>query len=107
MMEYFCYFHADDGIRDVDTHVILACFFFFQAEDGIRDADVTGVQTCALPICARRQRGGDPPAPGRAERPEAHRDREPRRPHGNRSRSVDFPRAMIRTPAGLDRKSVV
>src|SRR5690554_7072650 len=27
------------------------CFFFFQAEDGIRDADVTGVQTCALPIC--------------------------------------------------------
>src|SRR6266498_4516604 len=26
-------------------------FFFFQAEDGIRDADVTGVQTCALPIC--------------------------------------------------------
>src|SRR5271157_431925 len=26
--------------------------FFFQAEDGIRDADVTGVQTCALPICA-------------------------------------------------------
>src|SRR5579872_286689 len=28
-------------------------FFFFQAEDGIRDADVTGVQTCALPICLR------------------------------------------------------
>src|SRR5690554_8138725 len=26
--------------------------FFFQAEDGIRDADVTGVQTCALPICS-------------------------------------------------------
>src|SRR3989442_9291901 len=31
-------------------------FFFFQAEDGIRDADVTGVQTCALPISARRAR---------------------------------------------------
>src|SRR6266498_2519877 len=30
---------------------LLCCFFFFQAEDGIRDADVTGVQTCALPIC--------------------------------------------------------
>src|SRR2546430_15017202 len=28
------------------THV-----FFFQAEDGIRDLTVTGVQTCALPIC--------------------------------------------------------
>src|SRR6266568_1068798 len=27
-------------------------FFFFQAEDGIRDGTVTGVQTCALPICA-------------------------------------------------------
>src|SRR5436305_9076208 len=36
---------------------MLCCFFFFQAEDGIRDADVTGVQTCALPICLflRRQ----------------------------------------------------
>src|SRR5438132_5240873 len=29
-------------------------FFFFQAEDGIRDHCVTGVQTCALPICAPR-----------------------------------------------------
>src|SRR5207245_6146870 len=25
--------------------------FLVQAEDGIRDATVTGVQTCALPIC--------------------------------------------------------
>src|SRR2546430_8459725 len=30
--------------------------FFFQAEDGIRDLTVTGVQTCALPICARARR---------------------------------------------------
>src|SRR5438093_10062505 len=29
----------------------LYLFFFFQAEDGIRDWSVTGVQTCALPIC--------------------------------------------------------
>src|SRR5688572_32534634 len=29
-------------------------FFFFQAEDGIRDLTVTGVQTCALPICVFR-----------------------------------------------------
>src|SRR5258708_19022625 len=29
----------------------LCFFFFFQAEDGIRDDLVTGVQTCALPIC--------------------------------------------------------
>src|SRR5690606_40010637 len=31
-------------------------FFFFQAEDGIRDFHVTGVQTCALPICVRFRR---------------------------------------------------
>src|SRR5688572_31619399 len=30
-------------------------FFFFQAEDGIRDLTVTGVQTCALPICTQRE----------------------------------------------------
>src|SRR2546425_9198862 len=31
-------------------------YFFFQAEDGIRDKLVTGVQTCALPIFAVRDR---------------------------------------------------
>src|SRR5437870_12565364 len=46
--------------------VVCVFVFFFQAEDGIRDGHVTGVQTCALPICwpviregvltARRQR---------------------------------------------------
>src|SRR5256885_2930722 len=30
---------------------ICSRLFFFQAEDGIRDYKVTGVQTCALPIC--------------------------------------------------------
>src|SRR5205085_8746957 len=32
---------------------LMTCYldFFFQAEDGIRDLTVTGVQTCALPIC--------------------------------------------------------
>src|SRR2546429_2650152 len=30
--------------------IMLQFFFFFQAEDGIRDVAVTGVQTCALPI---------------------------------------------------------
>src|SRR3712207_7197822 len=29
----------------------ISVLFFFQAEDGIRDIGVTGVQTCALPIC--------------------------------------------------------
>src|SRR2546430_10551687 len=32
---------------------ILDVYCFFQAEDGIRDLTVTGVQTCALPICCR------------------------------------------------------
>ena len=32
--------------------LLLFLFFFFQAEDGIRDIGVTGVQTCALPICS-------------------------------------------------------
>src|SRR2546430_11510594 len=40
-----------------------ACFFFFQAEDGIRDLTVTGVQTCALPICDVRLDGVDILAP--------------------------------------------
>src|SRR6185312_6365202 len=35
----------------------MSVFFFFQAEDGIRDLIVTGVQTCALPICVLRRSG--------------------------------------------------
>src|SRR3712207_9045628 len=36
---------------------MLLYFFFFQAEDGIRDIGVTGVQTCALPICITQHIG--------------------------------------------------
>src|SRR2546430_13330539 len=36
-------------------HLCGGCLFF-QAEDGIRDLTVTGVQTCALPICRRGSR---------------------------------------------------
>src|SRR5256885_8531848 len=46
MCLFFCLFIY--VIRIVCYCVI---FFFFQAEDGIRDYKVTGVQTCALPIC--------------------------------------------------------
>src|SRR5207253_8111899 len=35
--------------------IVVCCLFFFQAEDGIRDGHVTGVQTCALPICNRNE----------------------------------------------------
>src|SRR2546430_9242942 len=37
---------------EVVTLRLVLFFFFFQAEDGIRDLTVTGVQTCALPICS-------------------------------------------------------
>src|SRR2546430_6977855 len=39
-----------DFCKSVYAHMMF--FFFFQAEDGIRDLTVTGVQTCALPICS-------------------------------------------------------
>src|SRR5437763_8511853 len=35
----------------LDLCALVHVLFFFQAEDGIRDTSVTGVQTCALPIC--------------------------------------------------------
>src|SRR2546430_12903831 len=38
-------------MREVNPRTCVVWFFFFQAEDGIRDLTVTGVQTCALPIC--------------------------------------------------------
>src|SRR2546429_2689951 len=37
--------------------VDVSLVFFFQAEDGIRDVAVTGVQTCALPICRAQKLG--------------------------------------------------
>src|SRR6266496_5662906 len=39
---------------------IFSVFFFFQAEDGIRALYVTGVETCALPICRAPGRRGPP-----------------------------------------------
>src|SRR3712207_7005282 len=50
-------FREHDELIDVDFDAGFYLrhfdFFFFQAEDGIRDIGVTGVQTCALPICSR------------------------------------------------------
>src|SRR2546430_9151191 len=99
----------------------LATFcFFFQAEDGIRDLTVTGVQTCALPICfvgrdaeerrvERRDvveqaagerfarvrpagRGGDAVAPREEVRPVlAHRSEERRVGKESRSRWSPYP----------------
>src|SRR2546426_1215374 len=82
-------------------------FFFFQAEDGIRDYKVTGVQTCALPICLRtcnktsfragrwRRSAAPLPRETRARRPET------RRPIGEgadrRSRGGCAPRITMRS----------
>src|SRR6266511_4501873 len=59
-------------------------FFFFQAEDGIRDFHVTGVQTCALPICHTAPRGLVHPSRRRARR--AARPAGPRRPRSEERR---------------------
>src|SRR5207248_7931879 len=45
-------------VADILEPISDTSFFFFQAEDGIRDRTVTGVQTCALPICFRYRRHG-------------------------------------------------
>src|SRR5579883_1214886 len=51
----------------------LSPFFFFQAEDGIRDFHVTGVKTCALPICARRSAAiTTPSTTGKSSTPSSH-----------------------------------
>src|SRR2546430_10041042 len=60
--------------------VLIMLFFFFQAEDGIRDLTVTGVQTCALPICGSASRCYREPAGSGGRRP------------------VDRPLAMLRSP---------
>src|SRR2546430_11508702 len=54
--------HADTVSRETRLwcNPFISCVeisFFFQAEDGIRDLTVTGVQTCALPICIRKSVG--------------------------------------------------
>src|SRR5699024_8461852 len=98
------------------------CFFFFQAEDGIRDRNVTGVQTCALPICHRAPTTSPAtPAAGcagsprsgvpRPARPPRFRGRPPRRRPvtraGGPARSVRGPgrgRGRATTSAGPCRR---
>src|SRR5437867_6062260 len=46
------YATPDTSVRIAsDAMSVRSFIFFFQAEDGIRHRTVTGVQTCALPIC--------------------------------------------------------
>src|SRR3712207_2126723 len=75
---------------------------FFQAEDGIRDIGVTGVQTCALPICLR---AGAPANEGRTRsRPLRGailgRPAPPRPDGADRLRLPAAPPATAQWPAG-------
>src|SRR5207249_7231943 len=85
--------------------VCIFFFFFFQAEDGIRDRNVTGVQTCALPICADRARGANAARlPSGARGAPASRPRGPRpsagvphpHPPGGRAPGAEIGRASCR-----------
>src|SRR5438874_12854172 len=86
--------------------------FFFQAEDGIRDLYVTGVQTCALPICGlgggtrggwaaggQQQRGWDgAPVGGPQRAAPGHRSEERRVGKEGRSRwSIEHKKEKKRT----------
>src|SRR2546426_5950866 len=79
-------------------------FFFFQAEDGIRDYKVTGVQTCALPICALGAAGfGDDalqPAHGVAAGGGGERELERRRPQRRAPRSEEHT-SELQSPCNL------
>src|SRR5215211_3326507 len=71
------------------------CVFFFQAEDGIRDHCVTGVQTCALPICLPAAGGGLQHGADQISRKRSAGlcPRKSGRPPGARGRGLD-PRAL-------------
>src|SRR5690625_329827 len=91
--------------------------FFFQAEDGIRDGHVTGVQTCALPICSPRLRGrppaarrGGPPAPPTGSSSEGRKEARTPCPHPYRPplpiTTASSPRMTSRPPAPADRSGI-
>src|SRR5216683_3304568 len=71
--------------------------FFFQAEAGIRDLIVTGVQTCALPICLRGRVGWGLETAAMAARPKKTRARKESLAEYGRKR--DFDRTSEPKPA--------
>src|SRR2546430_14962348 len=93
-------------------------FFFFQAEDGIRFLTVTGVQTCALPISARRAALRAVPlrefaraaAAGTDVRPDGGAPRAQSDPAGGRAGAALYPPQLptpsaSQLPAVADRRS--
>src|SRR5256885_3886426 len=90
------------------TQDLESIFFFFQAEDGIRDYKVTGVQTCALPICMGFFTAGDPRRQSLSRQHGATDERglpwpDTRNPRRRRSAPI----ARLRRSGVGDRKSVV
>src|SRR5687768_17959410 len=69
--------------------------FFFQAEDGIRDVAVTGVQTCALPICPTKIFGARSSRRrcDRSDRPRVVRRLQPPRQRESTPALADLPAA--------------
>src|SRR2546430_8953670 len=97
-----CRFMFVSGLR-VALNVLsllFIVFFFFQAEDGIRYLTVTGVQTCALPICPRRRAAAGAGAACR---------RRGRRRAGVRAAAQPAPLPAVLRQAALtaDRRSIV
>src|SRR5699024_11965757 len=76
--------------------------FFFQAEDGIRDRNVTGVQTCALPICCRAGSEAHPlrASPATDPSPTSTRKQQRSAPRP----ATDEPRSGPWTPVGPGRE---
>src|SRR3989337_4598704 len=87
-------------MSDISCTVVV---FFFQAEDDIRDATVTGVQTCALPICEPDRRGEGEEAVGRVLGGHVHarRVRERARPRDLEVRGPRLDRAKARREGGV------
>src|SRR5207247_4751326 len=85
---------ADSSTSVLVELTLCTQLFLFQAEDGIRFPLVTGVQTCALPICRRRQHppGGRPEPAARGPQDAAgaaHRSAGHRRGQQRRGRSEE------------------
>src|SRR5207247_2398162 len=90
----------------MSVHICL--FFFFQAEDGIRDPLVTGVQTCALPICLvvepERRRGAVRSHGARALLPDGGSDGGPQRVRGKTARRLQEIPEVTSGPAMTSRR---